>query len=388
MRKGIKTAAAAALLLTLVSGAALADPAGVWTRAGKTPGRTAVVDGTEVVLPGRADKKKAAASIDPAAGKAALRAQTSAAEGKTGTFTARLTADGLNDTLTFRYAQKGGETTLLPAPDLGYDLHPLPGGDALVEYAASIYRLDGERRTLSLFLKGQTGAYSKSVRKWPSGKSTPPMVVWGQRASVSPDGTKVLFWTNRAVTATGSEDGENWIKDLNTGAEKKVYGAGYQVLGWDAKNRFYLDLGDGGIAQVDSGGGGAAKVVSSYSVSAAAGNYLLSQISDGSLGVRNLSTGAARTFRGGGLNRVRSIAASADGGLFAVVNAPDRTKAASTLLLIDPATLEYERIDEPAGGSVIGVSWADGGTLLVQVRNRSTAAESTYAIDTEKEAAK
>lgn len=131
MRKRHKIAAAGTLALTLVSGYALAD-SDVWTRANKTPGRLAEEQGALLKLAGREEKRKAAASIDPMTGRARIRAGTAAA-GATGTFTAKLTADGLNDTLTFRYAQSGGRRTLLPSPDLGYGLTLLPDGSALVE---------------------------------------------------------------------------------------------------------------------------------------------------------------------------------------------------------------------------------------------------------------
>ncbi|NGZ77013.1 hypothetical protein [Saccharibacillus alkalitolerans] len=383
MRKTFKIAAAGTLMLALASGAALAD-AGVWTRADKETGRRGAQQGIAVDLPGREEKRLAAASVDPATGRASKRAGTAAAEGTTGTFTARLTADGLNDTLTFRYARSGGRTVVLPSPDLGYELHPLPDGDALVEYAASIYRLDPEKRALSVFLKAQTGNYRKTDRGPVSGGS-PKMIVWGQRASLSPDGAKLLYWTTRGMTASGSEDGENWVKDLRTGTEKKVYGAGYTVLGWDAKNRFYLDLGDGGIVQVDSGSGASAKLVSGYSVAAVSESHLLYQTSAGSLNVRDLSTGKSRTFRGGGLNILRSASASRAGEWFAVVNAPDRSSGVSTLMLIHAKTLKSRTIKEPAGSSIIGAAWQDGETLLVQSRNRTTAAESTYAVDMKEE---
>lgn len=384
MRKTFKIAAAGTLMLALASGAALADTA-VWTRADKEAGRQTQQDGVLLHLPGRTEKRQVVSSVDPATAQARLRAGTQAVEGTTRTFTAKLTADGLNDTLTFRYIESAGRRVLLPSPDLGYELHTLPDGQALVEYAASIYKLNPDKKTLSLFLKGETGAYRKTIRGPVSGGS-PKMVVWGQRASLSPDGTKLLYWTTRSITATGSEDGENWIKDLRTGAEKKVYGAGYTLLGWDKKNRFYLDLGDRGIVQVDSTSGASAKLVSGYSVSAVSGTHLLSQTKDGSLHIRDLSSGKNRTFKGGGLNRLRSAAASFEGTRFALVNAPNRSSRLSTLILIDAATLKSRTIEEPAGSSIIGISWQDGERLLVQVRSRATAAESTYAIDTSLEA--
>lgn len=367
-------------MLALATGAALAD-SGVWTRAGKEAGRQVEEQGLRLELPGRTEKQQAASSIDPATGRAEKRAGTVAAEGQTGTFTAELAVDGLQDTLTFRYAQSGDEIHILSSPDLGYELLALPDGRVLVEVAASIYRLDPQKRTLSVFLKGQTGTYRKTARSGGSAK----MVVWGQRASLSPDGTKLLYWTTRNITATRNEDGENWVKDLRTGTEKKVYGAGYTVLGWDAKNRFYLDLGDNGIVRVDSATGASAKLVSGFFVSAVSGSHLLAQTTDGSLNVRDLSTGKQQTFRGGGLNHLRSIAASDAGPWFALVNAPDRSSRVSTLMLLNAKTLKSHTFEEPAGSSILGVSWQDEETLLVQTRNRTTAGESTYVIDIAKE---
>ncbi|WP_156951079.1 hypothetical protein [Saccharibacillus sacchari] len=382
MRRTVKIAAIGTLTLVLglATGAALADSA-VWTRAGKEAGRQVAERGLRLEMPGYAEKQQAASSIDPATSRVGKRAGTTAAEGQTRTFTAKLAVDGLNDTLTFRYIKSGDQINVLPSPDLGYELLTLPDGRVLVEVAASIYRLDPEKRTLSVFLKGQTGTTRKTAASGGSAK----MVVWGQRASLSPDGTKLLFWTTRNMTATRNEDGENWVKDLRTGAEKKVYGAGYTVLGWDAQNRFYLDLGDSGIVQVDSGSGASAKLVSGFSVSAVSGSHLLAQTTDGSLNVRDLSTGKQQAFRGGGLNHLRSIAASDEGPWFALVNAPDRSSRVSTLILLNAKTLKSQAFEEPAGSSIIGVSWQDEQTLLVQTRNRTTAGESTYVIDIAKE---
>lgn len=376
MRRTIKIAAASTLMLALAAGAALADSE-IWTRAGKETGRQAAEQGLRLELPGRAEKQQAVLSIDPASGRAGKRAGTAAAEGQTGTFTAKLSVDGLNDTLTFRYAQSGDQVNVLPSPDLGYELLTLPDGRVLVEAAASIYKLDPKKRTLSVFLKGQTGTYRKTAVSGGSAK----MVVWGRRASLSPDGTKLLYWTTRNIAATRNEDGENWIKDLRTGTEKKIYGAGYTVLGWDAQNRFYLDLGDNGIVQVDSGSGASAKLVSGFSVSAVSGSHLAAQTKDGSLTVRDLSTGKRQAFRGGGLNHLRSIAASDTGPWFALVNAPDRSSRVSTLILLNAETLKSHAFEEPTGSSIIGVSWQNEETLLVQTRNRTTAGESTYVMD-------
>lgn len=370
-------------MLVLATGVALAD-SGVWTRAGKETGRQVVKEELRLELPGRAEKQQAVSSINPATGRVEKRAGTVAAEGRTGTFTAKLAVDGLQDTLTFRYTQSGDKIHILPSPDLGYELLALPDGRVLVEVAASIYRLDPEKRTLSVFLKGQTGTYRKTARGPVTGGSA-KMVVWGQRASLSPDGTKLLYWTTRNITATRNEDGENWVKDLRTGTEKKVYGAGYTVLGWDAKNRFYLDLGDSGIVQVDSASGASAKLVSGFSVAAVSGSHLLAQTADGSLNVRDLSTGKQQTFRGSGLNHLRSAAASDTEAWFALVNAPDRSSRVSTLMLLNAQTLKSHTFEEPAGSSIIGVSWQDEATLLVQTRNRTTAGESTYVIDIAKE---
>ncbi|CAM4053658.1 hypothetical protein [Saccharibacillus endophyticus] len=380
MRRTVKIAVTGTLMLALAAGVALADSA-AWTRAGKEAGRQVAERGLRLEMPGRAEKQQAASSIDPATNRVEKRAGTAAAEAQTGTFAAKLALDGLNDTLTFRYVKSGDQINVLPSPDLGYELLALPDGRVLVEVAASIYRLDPEKRTLSVFLKGQTGTTRKTAVSGGSAK----MAVWGQRASLSPDGTRLLYWTTRNITATRNEDGENWIKDLRTGAEKKIYGAGYTVLGWDARNRFYLDLGDRGIVQVDSESGASAKLVPGFSVSAVSGSHLLAQTTDGSLNVRNLSTGKQQAFRGGGLNHLRSIAASDAGPWFALVNAPDRSSRVSTLILLNAETLKSHAFEEPAGSSIIGVSWQDKQTLLVQTRNRTTAGESTYVIDIAKE---
>jgi len=376
MRRTVKIAVTGTLMLALAAGVALADSA-VWTRAGKETGRQVAERELRLEVPGRAEKQQAASSIDPATNRVEKRAGTAVAEGQTGTFAAKLALDGLNDTLTFRYVKSGDQINVLPSPDLGYELLALPDGRVLVEVAASIYRLDPEKRTLSVFLKGQTGTTRKTAVSGGSAK----MAVWGQRASLSPDGTRLLYWTTRNITATRNEDGENWIKDLRTGAEKKIYGAGYTVLGWDAQNRFYLDLGDRGIVQVDSESGASAKLVPGFSVSAVSGSHLLAQTTDGSLNVRNLSTGKQQAFRGGGLNHLRSIAASDAGPWFALVNAPDRSSRVSALILLNAETLKSHAFEEPAGSSIIGVSWQDKQTLLVQTRNRTTAGESTYVID-------
>ncbi|WP_172254387.1 hypothetical protein [Saccharibacillus deserti] len=379
MGKRRKAAAAGLLILAAVSGSALAE-SDVWSQAAKEPGRLAALQETKLQLPGNADKRKAAASIDPASGRSAVRAGVRAAEGSTGTFTAKLNADGLNEALTFRYTQSAGRRVPLPSPDLGYELHRLPDGQALVEYASSLYKLNPDTKTLAPFLKAQTGGYRQGA-----GISS-KMIVWGKRASISPDGNLLLYWTTRSAAVSGREDGENWVKDLRTGEEKKVYGAGYTLLGWDKKNRFYLDLGDEGVVQVDSAGGSSARLVKGSSVSAVSGTHLLSQTADGSLNLRDLSTGRVRTFRGSGLSHLRAASASYEGRYFAVINAPDRSSRVSTLMLIDAKTLGSRTIAEPAGSSILGISWADSGHLLVQVRNRTTRAESTYTLEAEREA--
>ncbi|MCQ4088354.1 hypothetical protein [Saccharibacillus sp. JS10] len=370
-----------ALMLILAASVALAD-SDLWTQASKKSGRLIATQGVEVKIPGRDEKQQAVTSIDPVTGISAKRAGT--ISNSTRTFTAKLTADGLNDTLTFRYIDSAGKMTVLPSPDLGYDIVTLPDGNVLVEYAASIYKLNPQKRTLSLFLNSQTGNIRKTQRGPISGGSA-KMVVWGQRASISPDGTQLLYWTTRNIVATGNEDGENWIKDLRTGAERKVYGAGYTVLGWDQKNRFYLDLGDLGIVQVDSSGKASAQLVSEYSVSALSANHLMYQTADGSVNIRNLSTGQKKVIRGSGLNHLRSISSSENGAWFALLNAPNRSSRVSTLIVVDANTSEIHKFDEPAGSSIIGMSWQDSETLLVQVRNRESAHESTYVVDMSKE---
>lgn len=372
---------AGALFLLLTAGAGAAWAAGEWDSAGQErAGVWLAWKGTALQAPGILDKNAVAASVDSKSGEPSVQAPVRG-EHDVQTIEVQLQTDGRSETLTFRYQEDGrGGLIVLPDPEAGYVPEPVPGTrQTLIAYKASIYLLDADKKTLSPFLKDVSGGYDRSRRPKAAGDSNPPMIVWGERPSVNPEGTKMVFWTNRNIVKDGNPGGENWVKDLRTGAEARLFGEGHAVLGWDGQGRIVISRGNGGVYAVDAGSGSAERLLSSAATSALAAPYLLFQPEDGKLAVRDLRSGAQRVWSGAGLGRVRTL--SPGPGIWAaVINAPDRTSSVSSLIVINAETLEYRRLDEPGGYAIVSVTWTDEETMLVHLQKRGSWEEKTYEI--------
>jgi len=384
MRKQIRTAAVAAagLLLALSAGVAWADLSGLDLWGAGRQGVYLAWDGAALRAPGIIEKNKVAASVDTRSGLAAESAIVTPEAGEAREISLKLQADGISEILDFAYIEDAeGHTTVLPAPGLGYTAENIPGSrQALISYKASIYLLDLDKPALSKFLQDQAGGYDINKRPKAAGESTPPMVIWGERPSVNPQGTKVVFWTNRSVVNSGNPNGENWVKDLRTGEEKRIFGDGYTLMGWDNLDRFYLSRGNSGLYMIDARTGSAKRLLSSAAVAAVSGSYLIYQPGDGKLVVRNLPGSTGRTFTDAGLNHVRSMAASPGSPWAAVISAPERSSSLSTLILINMETLEHRTMKEPDGYSIVSVSWQDAEMLLVHMQKKNSWEEKTYFI--------
>ena len=193
------------------------------------------------------DKKEISESIDPVTGAPqvevpakiitigennVLNKQTS-----NNKFTTSFNYKTVTYDFTFDYAEENGKKYILPNPERGYRLVAIPNSDNyLVEEQNNIFIVDPYKETINIFVKDAVAGFSyEELLKKHSLDFRPN---WASHPFINPEGTKMLFYTNRA----GESIDCIWVKDILTGEETPIKGtsASFDVLDWRDNRYAYV----------------------------------------------------------------------------------------------------------------------------------------------------
>lgn len=155
--------------------------------------------------------------------------------------------ESLTYELTFPYILKDGKKQIV-FTEADYSLIKIPNTDNyLVEKGSLLFRLDPNKEELDFYCMKETMGYSYLDKNVVNDIAY--VVVWAVRPSFNQNGTKMLFYSERAT----SETGRVWVKDTVTGDENPIPNtAGYSsVLQW-RDDRYAYIISRGKLIEIDT----------------------------------------------------------------------------------------------------------------------------------------
>lgn len=147
----------------------------------------------------------------------------------------------------FPYIIKDGKKQIV-LYEADFSLIKIPNSDKyIVEKGGLLFLLDPEAESLQFYCLTETKEYSQYNTK--SFNGIEYAVVWAVRPSFNEDGTKMIYYSERATEKVGYV----WVKDTVTGKENPVPNTkGYsEVLQW-RDNRYAYLLCQGRIIEIDT----------------------------------------------------------------------------------------------------------------------------------------
>ncbi|SFS76640.1 hypothetical protein [Paenibacillus sp. BC26] len=247
-----------------------------------------------------------------------------------------------------------------------------------MEIDGNLYDVNVYENKIGKLLKDQIGDYdiSKINEEQIEGNS----VVWGSDASVNPDGTRLVFFSNRNSFTAKNLNGQMWKKDLLTGIEEPVVEGGYHIIGWGKSNEIYIKRSDQ-IFKVDLDTNKESEIITFSLNEAISFPYLIHQSDYGSVNITNVDTMIVKVLKIESLNQINFIR-TVDGSSWAMISfSPDRAKPESTIAILNMETSEVRQLDEPENSFVIDGRWLNEHQLLINTRTRGSDEEITYVID-------
>jgi hypothetical protein len=385
MKKTTIVLSIVALLLTIFGGLSLANTH--WDFQ-KLVGVFKHQDGVIYSVPSLQEKDKVTSSIEPKSGKATYEAESKAYgfEGKNfidiqeQTKQINFKFDDKNIPLVFKYISKNNKTIILPNPNEGYVITPIPKSSKYVlQYNESLYLLDVENSSITALLKDQVGGYDRQVL---GEKKIEDLVLsWGERANVNFKGNKLVFYTNRKMVQTENGNGEVWVKDLNTDEEKPIFNGGVSnFLGWDSQDNVYIQQGYK-IVKVNTTQGDTKVITENASLESKMMYPYLLIPSTGKVELYNLETGDIKVYQDQSVNRINYISVQPESRLAALQNYSQDGSGESEILVLNVDTLRTKIIQAPPNTFLEEFDWADPHNLLVTILKKGTKDQETYLIE-------
>jgi hypothetical protein len=385
MKKTIIVLSVIALVLTIFGGLSLAN--NTWDFK-KLVGVFKSQDGVLYSVPSLQEKDKVTNSIEPKSGKATYGVK-STAFGFEGTNlldlqeqekTINFNFENKNVPLNFRFISRNNKTIVLPNPNEGYVIKPIPNNSKYVlQYNSSLYLLDVENSNITALLKDQIGGFDKQVL---SEKKVDDLVLsWGESANVNFKGNKIVFYTNRKMVQEEKGTGEIWVKDLNTNEEKPIFNGGVSnFLGWDAQDNVYIQQGYK-IVKVNTILGDSKVITENASLeSKMMYPYILIPLT-GKVELYNLETNETKVYEDTNLNRINYISVQPESRLAALQNYPLDGSGESEILVLNVDTLQTKKIQAPPDTFLEEFDWANPYNLLVTILKKGTKNQDTYLIE-------
>jgi len=149
--------------------------------------------------------------------------------------------------LTFPYILKDGKKQIV-FTEADYSLIKIPDTDNyLVEKGSLLFQLNPDKEELAFYCMKETMGYSYLDKNIIN--DIEYAVVWATRPSFNQNGTKMVFYSERATP----EVGQVWIKDTVTGDENPIPNTSCfnRVLQWRDERYAYL-LSNGKVIEIDT----------------------------------------------------------------------------------------------------------------------------------------
>jgi hypothetical protein len=347
-----------------------------WVNFEKREGVLWFQDGVTTTIPGVKEKKEIIDSIDPATGVPTKKHDDFFTETEKITMKV-MTHNDREKELDFHVIYKGDEPVLIQSNDVAYILTNWPNSDAtIMEYDHNLYSVDVRKNKIEPLLAEKVGKYDKNELD----KIYVAGYVWATRASVSPDGNRLIYFTTRNLLYDDNFNGQMWLKDFETGEEELLIDNSYFVIGWGEDNEVYARHGFA-VEKIDLKTKETEVIVDSMLSEGFSYPYLIYQEDYGQLTVVNLKTNERKDLKFDSLNRISPIYYMEGNPWVLAFNAPDRQKLDLEVVLINVRTDEIKVLPEPPNASFKGAQLISDTQFLVNTRIKGTGVEQSYIIN-------
>lgn len=254
--------------------------------------------------------------------------------------------------------------------------------ETIMEYDGDLYIVNVETKTINAVLNNNYKSYSYAeISNSLTEKNIDhTSLVWGSLASISPDGKRMAFFSNRNIAFEENLNGQLWIKDFATGEENPVTDWRFHVLGWETDNSIIVQAAEK-IGRLHVKAGNIEWIEHFSLVNGYNFPYLIMQQSEKEIMVMNLETGNTRTYTSESFNQVSQITMMEGSPWVIMLNAPDRTKLDRNLVVLNVGTGENTEIEPPDDADFQHIQWADKGRFMVNLRQVASTKEETYIME-------
>jgi len=219
-----------------------------------TNGLYTIQDGIRIMIPGNQEKILKASSVDSASGSSSYELIYQTPDDVEEIITLPFLVDGYETELTFSLVNRDSKIIPIYKPGTGkYPEKPLTrigsSNRFLLEYDVSIYIVDFDEKCISKFLDDETdGIKLESAKK--SSEDNETYLYWATNPQVSPDGTVMLYYTNRYAPRSAIRlynfltEEDMLLSNSSSFSDKVIWNRKQSVISRDMYNLVEISLSD------------------------------------------------------------------------------------------------------------------------------------------------
>jgi hypothetical protein len=287
--------------------------------------------------------------------------------------------DGKHLKLKFTIVPTAKKNVVLPNYEEGYELVAIPNRDAYVlEYSGSLYELDAAGSKISKMLSDNTSGYD--FQSLQAKRIEDLSLIWGEKASVSPNGEFLVYHSNRDAVKNGSGNGQLWVKNLRTNSEQAVYNGGFEVVGWGQNNDVFLRDQDK-LARVNLADNTTSIVKANVSLETVVTYPFLVLPELGKISITDINSNQTVSITDG-IGRTDLILPDTSSNRIAIKHYPDPNSFDNNIVVVtDPSKASFKLVSPENGYTIDTFSWVDADTLLVVAIKKGSIEQETYTVN-------
>lgn len=384
MNRRLKTMTALAAGAVIVLSVVAWSNEGGWKMFEKRDGVHFMQDGVLTQIPGRNEKESLLKAIET--GIDGSQATTPPAlpinEAGLDRVEIKTLIGGNEETFLFDVTYEEDRPILLTNNDKPYNFTAIPNSkNTLMTLYGNIYVVDVEKREITKLLLDSVGEYEidKTAKLIAEKRVDNLALVWGDHPSISPDGSKMIFYTNRNAAFEEQYNGEYWIKDLVTGEETNLVKGAFSILGWGEKE-IYLSSFEK-IYKVDLLTKALTEITNFTTIAAVQYPFLIVQSEPKAVRILHLKTREEKVVRSDSIEFINYVRIK-EGNKWVLINySPDIYNNGSVFAAIELETAKLRILETQEGLSYNDAQWVSDDQILVNTHRYSDRKEETYYID-------
>lgn len=280
--------------------------------------------------------------------------------------------------LKLKYVINNMQPILLPVNDEEYYIpFKIPKKSSyILQYNNSLYLLDIEEGVITSLLQDKEEYNKKDLREYDAEGFS---AIWGENPSISPNGDRLTYYTNRNFLTNKKKDGEIWFLNMVTGEEYSLGEIGYISIGWGGnENVYYLDY-DHNIVKINTTTREKEIIFKKAPIETRMSYPIMLLPRYNSIEIFNLEDNSQATISNNNIGVVSNIILNGDSkALFC--NQPDDSEPYTNLILLDIRNKILSCYNIPYKASIENYGWIDDNNIFVSVRESGSIEQYTYIL--------